>query len=102
MTEYKNIKHIETLDDGTMNVLLKNGKRALIEITRLNEKFEAAIYRMLIGDPIGSDKKAPVDILEKLEKHEVYRECAKEALGWVDDNSEQFLKAEELGEVDYK
>lgn len=102
MKNYKSIQEIETLDDGTMNVLLKNGKRAFIEIKRLNEKFEAAIYHMMIGDPIEEKRKTSMDILSKLSKHDAYKECAKEAIGWIDENPDQFLKAEEIRESKYK
>ncbi|WP_027400121.1 hypothetical protein [Anaerovorax odorimutans] len=98
MDDYKNILRIETLNDGTMNILLRNGKRALIEIKRLNKKFEAAIFHMLVGDPDLGEEKARVSIMDKLNKHDAYKECAKEAIGWIDSNYDKYFQLEETKE----
>ncbi|QAT42408.1 hypothetical protein [Aminipila luticellarii] len=96
MKEYKNIEKIDSLDDGTMSVLMKNGREAVIEIVKLNEKFEAAIYR-IFSPELGKGKKKE-STFAKLEKHELYKECAKEALGWIDENPLEFTEPQEIKE----
>ena len=71
MKTYKNIEKIDTLDDGTMNVLMKNGKQAVVEIVRLNEKFQAAIYKIFSPDFESNSEKE--GILAKLGRHEGWR-----------------------------
>lgn len=96
MKEYKNIEKVNTLDNGSMNVMMKNGREAIIEIVKLNEKFQAAIYSLFtpeLGKPIKKES-----AFAKLGKHDVYKECAKEALGWIDDNSLDFPEPQELKE----
>lgn len=95
MKEYKNIEKVATLDDGTLNVFLKDGKAAIVEIIRLNEKFQAAIYHMFTPilteqEPIKKKK-----LLMELEKYEGYKACAKDALGWIDENPEMLFIEEE-------
>ncbi|MFV0518586.1 MAG: hypothetical protein ACK5MV_14435 [Aminipila sp.] len=94
MKEYNNIEKIETLDDGSMSVLMKNGKKAVIEIIRLNEKFQAAIYRLFTPDFDTETQKEST--FAKLEKHDAFKECAKEAIGWIDDNPLEFEEPEEV------
>lgn len=97
MKEYNNIEKINTLDDGTMNVLMKNGREAIVEIVRLNEKFQAAIYRLFTPELEEIPRKEST--FAKLGKHELYKECAKEALGWIDQNPLEFPKLEEIKEI---
>lgn len=94
MKEYKNIEKVNTLDDGTMSVLMKNGKEAVIEVVKFNEKFQAAIYSLFT--PELGDKGKKECTLAKLERHDVYKECAKEALGWIDENPLEFAPPEEI------
>ncbi|QHI71510.1 hypothetical protein [Aminipila terrae] len=94
MKEYKNIEKFDTLDDGTVNVLMKNGKEAVIEIVKLNEKFQAAIYRIFAPELGKNTKKEGT--LAKLGKHDLYKECAREALGWIDQNPLEFTEPQEL------
>lgn len=95
MTQYKHIEKVETLDDGTLNVFLKDGKAAIIEIIRLNEKFQAAVYHMFT--PISEEQQSmkKKNLLIELEKHGEYKACAKEALGWIDENPENLFIDEE-------
>lgn len=95
MTQYKNIEKVETLDDGTLNVFLKNGKAAIVEILRLNEKFQAAIYHMLLPSPTAMHEPKKKNLLIELEKHEGYKACAKDALGWIDNNTDNLFIEEE-------
>ncbi|QIB68919.1 hypothetical protein Ami103574_06100 [Aminipila butyrica] len=94
MKDYKNIEKIDTLDDGTMNVLMKNGKGAVVEIIRLNEKFQAAIYKLFAPD---FEQVAQREgSLARLGHHDGYKECAKEALGWIDENPLEFIEPQEI------
>ncbi len=97
MKDYINIEKVNTLDDGTMNVLMKNGKEAIVEIVRLNEKFQAAIYKLFTPELGEIPKKEST--FAKLGKHEIYKECAKEALGWIDQNPLEFTEPEELRKI---
>lgn len=90
MKEYKNIERVNRLDDGTMNILMKNGREAIIEIVKFNEKFQAAVYSLFTPE-LGKPQKRQ-DTLAKLGKHDAYKECAKEALGWVDENPLEFVE----------
>lgn len=92
MGSYQNIDKIDVLDDGSMTVALKNGREAIIEIIKLNDKFKAAIYRWFGPNYV---EKKPKSILIELGKHDAYQECAKEALGWVDENPIEFIPIEE-------
>lgn len=96
MKEYNNIEKVSTLDNGTITVMMKNGREAIVEIVKFNEKFQAAIYRLFTPELGGTIKKEST--LAKLGKHDIYKECAKEALGWIDDNSLEFIKPQELKE----
>lgn len=96
MKEYKNIEKVNTLDDGTLNVFMKNGKKAIVEIIRLNEKFQASVYSLFAPD---FDENGEKDsLLKKLEKHGAYKECARDALGWIDENPLEFIELEEIKE----
>ena len=89
---YKNIEKIVTLDDGSVSVLMKEGKQAIIEFIKLNEKWQAKVYSMFVpevGEP--TKKKTAFD---KAVEHEVYKDCAKEALGWIDENPLEFVPEE--------
>lgn len=97
MAEYKNIVGVDTLDDGSMTVFMKNGRNAIIRIVKLNEKFEAAIYGMFAGVSAENEsRKEP--LLVRLEKFDVYKDCAKDALGWVDENIHDDFVPEEIKE----
>ncbi len=97
MKEYNNIEKVNTLDDGTMNVLMKNGREAIVEIVKLNEKFQAAIYSFFT--PEFGETARKESTLAKLNKHDAYKECAKEALGWIDENPIQFMEQEEIKDI---
>lgn len=96
MDEYKNIEYVNKMEDGSMNVVLRNGRRALIEIQELNSKFQAAVYALFTPDLKAEAEKK--DTFAKLGKHDAYKECAKEALGWVDQSQLEDAKLEEVKE----
>ena len=96
MDNYKNIMDIQTLDDGSMSIALKNGKEAIIEIVKFEEKFSAAIYCMFI--PKFEQNKKKKNLLAELQKHDAYKECAREAIGWIDENQDKFVRIEEKEE----
>lgn len=98
---YKNIEKIEKLDDGSMSVLMKNGKEAIIEIIKFNEKFQAAIYSLFTPEPEGGEKKKK-SAFSELGKHDAYAECAKEALGWIDENPLELEKPQEVELPDWE
>lgn len=81
MSNYQNISRIEKLDDGTMNVFMKDGIRAYIEIRRLEAAFKASIYRLREGESSGGGK-----LIKELTRSGVLQDCAREAIGWVDEN----------------
>ncbi|MBE6033632.1 hypothetical protein [Aminipila sp.] len=94
MKEYKNIEKVNTLDDGTMNVLMKNGREAFVEIVKLNEKFQAAVYRLFTPE-LGTNV-IKENTLAKLGRYDLYKECAREALGWIDENPLAFVEQQEV------
>lgn len=94
MDQYKNIEMVEPQDDGSMNILLRNGKKALIQIKEMDRKFRAEIY-YLFGSLNGSSEE---NLLTRLDQHEGFQECAREALGWVDANAELVEEPAETGE----
>ncbi len=94
MDEYKNIVKVESQDDGSVNIVLRNGKRALIQIKEMDRKFRAEIY-YLFGSLTGSEEGS---LLTRLEQHEGFQECARDALGWVDANAELVEEPAETGE----
>lgn len=81
MGDYKNISRIDKLDDGTMNIFMKNGIRAYIEIRRLEAAFKASIYRLREGEAGTGGK-----LIKELTHMEGVQECALDAIGWVDEN----------------
>lgn len=90
--EYKNIQSVETLENGLLTVNMKNGRQAIVEIIKLNEKFQAAVYSLFTPELCKSKK----TLLKKLEKYDAYKECAKDALGWIDDNEFEEVVREEI------
>ena len=99
MGEYKNIDRVETIDDGTMSVFMKNGRQAIIEIVKLNEKFEAAIYGKIAAETAGIKAEKKDSLLKRLKQCDVYKECAQEAIGWVDENHLDFVEREEIKNI---
>lgn len=85
--KYNNIQKIEMLEDGSAGLILKESRRAIVEIVKMNEKFQAAIYRFVYGSGDTQKKK---NVIAELSKHTAYNECMKEALGWVDENPGAF------------
>ena len=81
MTDYENISLIEKLDDGTMNVLMKDGIRAYIEIRRLEAAFKASIYRLREGESPGGGK-----LIKEVTHNSGLQECARTAIGWLNEN----------------
>ena len=95
--EYNNIENMVMLEDGTASVLLKKGRKAIIQINKMNDRFEAAIYRMVFGGPEAEREKK--DVAARLSRHAAINDCLLEALGWVDGNPGVFIP-EEIGELD--
>lgn len=94
MDEYKNIAMVQPQNDGSVNIILRNGKRALIQIKEIDRKFRAEIY-YLFRNFAGLEEE---NLLIRLEQHEGFQECAREALGWVDANAKLVEEPAETGE----
>lgn len=94
MEDYKNIFKVDTQIDGSMNIVLRNGRRALIQIKKLDQNFRAEVYRWMMGD--GGERES---LLTRLQQHSAYQDCAREALGWVDENPELIEPPAETGEI---
>lgn len=88
MDDYKNISKIEKLDDGTMNILMKNGMRAYVEIRKWEAAFKASVYRLKEGDV--------KSLIKELSHSGALADCAREAIGWVDANPLTHLPQEEV------
>lgn len=97
MRDYNNIEKINTIENGNINVFMKNGREIIVEILKLNEKFQAAIYSLFTPELEGEKKKETT--FTKLGKHDLYKECAKEALGWIDKNYAELIESEEVKEL---
>lgn len=93
--DYKHIERLDPQDDENVNVILRNGKRILIEVDRLGTQFKARLFHFAAVE-MGLEKKK--SILTDLSSHDEYKECVKEALGWIDDHAEKDL-APELFEI---
>ena len=85
MRDYTYIESIEPQGDGISNVILRGNKKAIIEITKLADKFRADIYHIYNGDPQDGSRENGKSLLKKIE-HNDSNQVLTDALGWIDEN----------------
>lgn len=94
MEDYKNISRIEKLDDGTMNIFMKNGLRAYVEIRKLEAAFKASVYRLREGEIHPGTR-----LIKELRVNGGLQDCVRDTIGWVDENPMAVDGPEELKEI---
>lgn len=88
--DYKHIEKVISQEDGTTNLLLRGNKQAIIEITKAENNFKAAVYHLL-GYPVGWQPREKKKSLLAQFHQEGSTDVLREALGWVDENPGKFI-----------
>ena len=95
MKDYSYIDRVEPQEDGISNVFLRGNKRAIIEITKFEDRFKAEIYHIYTGDPKDQQQKKRKSLIKKIE-HNDSNDLLKASLGWIDENHNEIPDWKEI------